>query len=67
MVFWFLLGGKVWTQNRTLNKGMPIFGTSVFASPKTGHPCSLFQRFMFFALKIKIVCNNNSNVNDLSI
>jgi len=44
MVFWFLLGGKGWTQNRTLDKVMAIYGTSAVASPKTGHPCSLFQK-----------------------
>ncbi len=38
----FILGEKVWTQNRTLNKRMPIFKTSVVANPKNGHPCSLF-------------------------
>jgi hypothetical protein len=53
----FLLGGKVWTQNRTLNKRMPIFGTSAIASPKNGHPCSLFKIFMSFVIIIKKIHN----------
>jgi hypothetical protein len=52
-----ILGGKAQTQNITLTKRMPIFGTSAVANPKNGHSCSLFQRFMSFVIIIKTIHN----------